>query len=260
MPAFTPNRTDGKVVCVGGVDTDPMVNPFVPAGWTAIQTQDIGVVSCFAAVRGAATVSGTEVASAAFNIDAADTYCCMGFVVNAPLGAADGRTPLDVKGTDPTLEVDTDYGCSIRVENSGGVTTEDTYKWQYKLNGGSWTAITSSSSVVKASATADFANGDDVTEYIMGSGTYVTNNNAALDTGGQLVLAAVLGADSSFESHLNFQVVSGDVVDGDEIYLRIVYEDGTALDSYGASDTNIPKITANEAGGEVNILFMIFAD
>lgn len=250
MPAFTPNRSGGRVVCVGGADTDPMAADYDPVGWTGLRTQDIGAVSCFCAVRDALSVASEEVALAAFDISGADSYCCIGFMVNGTVAVADGRTPSAAAGADVELEVNTDYGVSVRVENSGGATTEDTYKWQYKKNSGSWTDITSSSSVVKAAATADFLNGADVQEYIGGSGTYVTNNNAGLDTTGTLVLAAVLGLEGAFESHLNFQIVSGDVADNDIIYLRIVYEDGTAFDSYGTADTNIPAITVNKAGEE----------
>jgi hypothetical protein len=247
-PAFTPNRSGGRIVAVGGVDADPMDASYAPSGWTGRHTQDIGAVSCFCATRDTLSVASSEVAAASFGINTSDSYTCIAFVVNGTVSTADGRTPLAAAGTDPTLDVDTDYGVSIRVENSGGATTEDTYKWQYKKGAGSWTDISSSSSVVKASATADFANGADVAEYITGSGTYVTNNNAALDTTGSLTLAAVLGASNSFESHLNFQIVSADVADEDVIYLRIVYEAGTAFDSYGTADTNIPAITVNKAG------------
>jgi hypothetical protein len=255
MPAFTPNRSGGRVVCIGGVDADPMASSYAPSGWTARSgaARDDGAQNIFVATRDTLTTASTQVGSADFDINASDSYSCIGFVVNGTVATADGRTPLAAAGTDPELEVDTDYGVSIRVENSGSATTEDTYKWQYKKNSGSWTDVSSSSSVLKAYATSDFANGDDVPEYITGSGTYVTNNNAALDTAGSLTLAAVLGAGYSFESHLNFRIVSGDVVDGDIIYLRIVEEDGTALDSYGTSDTNIPAITVNETGGAYSL-------
>lgn len=249
MPAFTPNRSGGRVVVVGGVDTDPMDASYAPSGWTGRYTLDRGAVSCFCATRDALSVASTEVAAASFGINPSDSYTCIAFVVNGTVAVADGRTPLAAAGTDPELEVDTDYGVSIRVQNTGAATTEGTYKWQYKLNAGSWTDITSSSDVIQVSATADFANGADVPEYIGGTGSYVTNNNAALDTTGQLVLAAVLGVGESFESHLNFQIIGADVEDNDIIYLRIVYEDGTAFDSYGTADTNIPAITVNKAGG-----------
>lgn len=108
--------------------------------------------------------------------------------------------------------------------------------------------MTDSSDVIIASATGDFVNGADVLEYITGVGTYVSNNNAALDTTGTLILAAVLGANQSFEGHLNFQIVSGDVSDEDTIQLRVVYEDGTALEGY----TDTPTITYTSGGGPTN--------
>jgi len=240
-------------VCIGGVDTDPMDNPFVPAGWTAtagLAGRDDGSRNSFVATRAAASEVGVATGTAQFEINTGDTAVCVGFVVNSPL-VADGRTALAVAGADVTLNVDTDYGWQFRIQNTGGVADDD-YKVQRKLNAGAWGDVTSSSTVVKASATADFANGADVPEYIKGTGTYVSDNNAALDTTGALTLTAALPASSSFEGHLNFQIVSGDVVNGDAIQLKVVYGTGSDLEAY----TDTPTITVSEASAYTDCPFI----
>lgn len=238
-PALTATNAGGRVIAWFGIDTDPVTG--TPAGWTSPASVDVGAISGTLSQRTAVTTASESVSAGTWTI-AADSYVCIAYIIDSI--AVAGRSPFAAAGADVTLNVDTDYGWQVRIENAGGATTEDTYRLQYKLNSGSWTAITSASSVVKASATADFANGADVPQYIGGSGTYITDNNAALDTTGALVLTAVLGATSSFESHLNFRVVSGDVVNADTIQLRAVYDDGTVLEAY----TDTPTITVSEAG------------
>lgn len=248
-PEITPATVGALIFAVGGVDDDDGTVSTWPSGYSNGVESNTGQSSTSAgatiALCSKQWSSGAD-NPAAFAISSDDAWRAGTFALR-PSFVADGRTPSHAAGTDPTLNVDTDYGVSVRVESATSDSPdEDGYKWQYKLNSGSWTDITDSSSVVKASATADFANGDDVAQYIGGSGTYISDNHAALDTTGTLTLAAVMGASSAFESHLNFQIVSGDVVNGDIIYLRIVEEDGTALDSYGTADTNIPAITVSE--------------
>lgn len=246
MPAFTADRPNGRVVAVGGVDADPMDATFSPTGWTDLFDNDRGAVCSFSATRDAATTAGETIAAADFGINPTDSYEVVGFVVNAPISEA-GATPVGAANANASLDVDTTYRWHARVENSGGATTEDTFKVQYKHIEGTntWTDVSSSSDVIRATLTSHFANGDDIPEFLGGSGTYVTNNNAALESSGAATLGADLDAGEAFELELSFQVRGADVDDDDTIQLRIVYSDGTALDTY----TNTPTITAVESGG-----------
>jgi hypothetical protein len=260
IPAFTPTYGYGRAVGYCGVDADAVTG--APSGWTLLtSTADRGAMNLGVCVCDTPSVASTEIDGGNF-AGVNDGWVSVAYLINAPTHApvADGRTPLDDAGADPTLSVDTDYGVSIRVENTGGDTEEDTYKWQYKLNSGSWDDIATDSDVIIASATEDFADGDDVEEYIGGDGDYVDGNNAAVDEGGSFTMDAALGGGESFESHLNFQIVSGDVVNGDKIYLRIVGSDDTEFDSYGDDDTNIPEITVSEGGAALltNNIFLMF--
>jgi hypothetical protein len=261
MPAFATNSAGGRIVAFGGVDSDPMDDPFSPAGWTdRVAARDDGSQNSFIATRDAAASYPETVSAAAFGINTSDSAVVIGFVINAP-PASYGHTPVDDAGEDVTLYVDTDYGWQFRIESSGAE-SDDEYKLQYKHIEGTntWTDVTSSSDVIITTLTSDFANGDDVPEYIGGSGTYTSDNNAALESTGALTLAANLAADYSFEGHLNFQIVSGDVDVDDTIQLRVVYGDGTVLDYYTDTPTitvavnGAPTLTVNDPEGTADIV------
>jgi hypothetical protein len=248
IPAITVPRANARVVGFAAVDADPFDATFCPAGWTDGADNDAGAVSGGIGTRDAATSAAETTSTAGFGINVQDAWAAVCFAINGAL-VHDGRAAVANINTGATLEVDTAYGCQVRVYNSGAATTEDTWQWQYNKNSAGWNNITGASSVVQALATGDFADGDDVTEYLgwstnpNGSGTWISNNNAALETDGTLVLAAALGAGQAFETHLNFQIIGSDVADEDTIQLRIVYEDGTALNTY----SNTPTITVNKA-------------
>lgn len=236
-PSWTCTRAGGKVVVGVAIDADPF--GAAASGWTNISSQDIGSVSGTVTVRDAATTAG-ETISSVNHTTTSDTSSTLGLVVNAPR-IADGRTPLAAADANVTIDVDTAFGLQTRVYNSGGEGATG-YKYQYRKNAGAWTDLTTSSSNVKLVLTADYANGDDVLEYLSGSGTFVANNNAALESTGTITLPAALGAGEAFESHITCELVGSDLADEDTIGIRLVETDGTALDTYTATIT----ITANE--------------
>lgn len=242
--AFVSPRAGSLVIACGAVEIDPMDATFSPAGWTDVADVDAGDVTGWVSTRNAATTLGETVAAASFGINADDAWCALAFTVNAPL-VPDGRTAIAAVNTNFSRDPADPFGMSIRIYNSGGPTAEDTYKLQYRLNAGTWTDVTGSSSIIRTVTTADFADGADVPEFLGGSGTYVTNNNAALETDGELVLAAVLGASEAFELHAQLEIQASGIADDDEIELRIVEQAGTTLNTY----TVTPLITVTNAGG-----------
>ena len=84
MPSFVVTKASCRVVCVGGIDVDPMDATFSPSGWTDRYDNDRGAVSSFCATRDAATTASETVASANFGINPTDSYTCIGFAINAP--------------------------------------------------------------------------------------------------------------------------------------------------------------------------------
>ena len=85
-----------------------------------------------------------------------------------------------------------------------------------------------SSAVVKAVVAASFADNDDAPRFSAAGDDYVDNNDAASEDG-NFTLPAALPATSAVEPVLSFQIVGADVVDEDDIELRIVQNDGTLL-------------------------------
>jgi hypothetical protein len=216
-------------------------------GWSELVEVRSGSTSNESSITAATKSIASAGASGAATVDPAVDDGMVGFqFAVGPTAVADGRSAVAAAGADATLDVDTDYGVSFRIENRGGHETVTQYKLQYRLNGGTWTDVTTSSDVVIAVATADYADGDDVAEFIGGTGAYVSNNNAACDNDAAFTLPAALSADQAFECHFTFQVVGADVSDEDTIQLRIVESDGTVLDAY----TDTPTITVNAGAGE----------
>lgn len=145
-------------------------------------------------------------------------------------------TIIGTANNQQTLNTDTEYQCRILVqEDNGGSKNNFAAAWQYSHNSGTWTTITTSTSVVQAADTAgNITNGGDTTQRI-GAGTYITDNNWQTDTGS--------GGNCDFsgndeaESVLAFTIVNADVSDGDEILLRIA-----GCDTYTRNaDINVNK-------------------
>lgn len=89
MPSFSATSVaDGLVVMMGGVDSDPMDDPFSPAGWTDLvgAGRDDGSQNSYISTRDAATTSSETIAAASFGINSGDTAICIGYVIRAGSG------------------------------------------------------------------------------------------------------------------------------------------------------------------------------
>ncbi len=159
-----------------------------------------------------------------------------------------GATWIAAKNIDWTQDVDVNFRVRIEIKNTSGSATTPAFKWQYNHEAGGWNDITASSSVVQTAASAHFADGDDLTEQLLGSDTFVANNNAAEESTGTFTMGANLATNEVIETEACLTIISGDVVDADTIDLRIVESDGTALGTY----TQTPTITVNEVGGHTS--------
>jgi hypothetical protein len=243
-PAFSAESGDanGRLVLLFGSDADAITAP--GSDFTTVRNQTAGGVGHLVGVRDSAVSASESIAALTATITS-DSWCSIGFVVKPP-EVADGRTPAAANDTGITLDVADQIGLSIRIQNTaGGTSSEDDFKLQYRLNAGTWTDVSTSSSVIKIVATADYADGDDVPEYLRGSGSYISNNNAALESDGALTLAATMGGATAFELHTTLELVGADVADEDEVELRVIKGTGSALDTYSVT----PLITVEDDGG-----------
>ena len=251
-PSFSATTTDfiGRLVAFNTIDTDPITA--VPAGWQSTNALDLGAVTHGLSYRTSTVASAESIPSYTWTI-AGDSSVTHAYILRAYSSTVDlGRSAVTSVNSSATLTAGTNYGVQARVENSvsSGVST---FKWQYLHSEGAstWTNITDSSAIVYAVTTSYFSHGDDVPEYLTGSGTYATNNNAGLTSSGAWSLAANLASDGAYESHLNFNISTGTVSTSDTIHLRIALGDGTALDTYSFT----PTVTVSTTGGGGNVAF-----
>lgn len=116
------------------------------------------------------------------------------------------------------------------------------FQLQYNLNSEGWNDVTGSSSVVKASLSDNFADGDVTTEQMAGAGAFVAGEMDEVNgDAGDISAGIDFGASNDTEVEYCCQIVGGDVADTDTIELRVI-ERGVALDSY----TNTPTVTVNK--------------
>lgn len=141
---------------------------------------------------------------------------------------------------DADVPVDTTFRQRFVVQETAGADTSLilSLQVQYRKNLTTWTNITAASSVVKAVDSTKLTHGDDTTQQV-GGGTFLPNNNWVEDVDGVTDDSGVFAGSDEAEAEFALQIVSGDVIDGDIIELRVVKAGGDVLDAY----TNTPEIT-----------------
>jgi hypothetical protein len=171
-----------------------------------------------------------------------------------------GRSLIGAVNAEQTLNTDTSYGLSLRLENSGGDDDIVSYTVQFKYGADNYVTLGTGTSKVKLMATTDYAQGDDVPPYLQtkvpGAGAYMaTTNNAALDTSA-VFAPSIIPAGGALETHLTFQIIDADVDHDVIVKWRVVETVGLAdLDSYvdGSCKINKPVVHALEIARSVVI-------
>ena len=106
------------------------------------------------------------------------------------------------------------------------------FEWQYRLNGGAWTNITTASSVARTGSTTVFTNGQNCTKRLSGTGTFEASAAGCTHdgtTGGAVNDIVSLG---NSETEIGLQIISADTVVGDLVEFRLTRDGGTLLDAY----------------------------
>jgi hypothetical protein len=112
-------------------------------------------------------------------------------------------------------------------------------QWQYRLNGGAWTNITTSSAVVRTGATAVFGATAHCTKRLSGTGTFESSANGCTHTGTAGGNNNDIVANGNSETLIGLQIVNADTAIGDVIELRVTRGGSTLLDAYAV----LPTIT-----------------
>ena len=154
------------------------------------------------------------------------------------MAGASWLADLNTDLADINVISDVELRLRVLLARAGDNATTPAFKWQYNKNSGGWTDITASSSDVATFDSSEFADGDDCAEQLLGSGTLITNNDAAEESTGTFTMPVDFTAGSEVEAEIALQLQSADLAHGDTLEFRIVEGDGTALDTY----TQTPSI------------------
>lgn len=144
-----------------------------------------------------------------------------------------------------TIGVDANFRIRLQVdETAGGTLNNFVGVLRYSHNSGAYTAVTGASSVVRASASANFADEAATTNQLTApTGTFLTGAMDEAD-GSAGTTQIDFGAGQFTELEYCVQIVSTDVVNGDTIDFR-VYRGTNALNSYAVTI----RATVSEAAG-----------
>src|SRR5688572_6830230 len=99
-------------------------------------------------------------------------------------------------------------------------------EFQYRRNGGTWTNITTTSSVVKAVTTSVFTNQSNPTKRLSGTGTFEASSASCTHTGVGGGTAFDIVDSGNGETECALQLVGNDVNDGDRIEFRLTRDGG----------------------------------
>lgn len=146
--------------------------------------------------------------------------------------------------TGSTLTVDTGYILRLCIKNTGsGSGSLVSFDWQYRLNGGTWTNMNTSSSVIQIFNSANISDNNNCAQRL-GSGTFVSGNKGQTEDGWTTGILS-FAAGSETETCCPVTIISGDVSHGDTIDYRCVLHGGTAFGTYtvtGSITVNKPQI------------------
>ncbi|MCK5217872.1 MAG: hypothetical protein KAJ93_08785, partial [Methanosarcinales archaeon] len=159
-------------------------------------------------------------------------------------GTEAGSVIVGAANTNQSLNVDTIYFARFGLEETGNEPSKnEAPQLQYNLNSGGWNNVTDVSSVVRAAATANIADGDDTTQRIT-SFTFDTTNEGFDEVDG---IAGGPTCDlqlTGFEALFSFTIRSADVANNDTIVLRIVDSNNSdaAYDVYNQTDPTVTVV------------------
>ncbi len=122
-------------------------------------------------------------------------------------------------------------------------------QFQYSHNGGAFTNITTTSSVVRAVAATALTNSGNCTKRLSGTGTFETTGAGQTEDGNSGGTANDLAANGCSETECGLQILSADVANGDTIAFRLTCSP-TAITTYAQT----PTITVVETAGIVGTL------
>lgn len=149
-------------------------------------------------------------------------------------------------------DLDANYRCRLRVrETAGGNPGGHSFQLEYRLNGGTWTTVNATSSVVRSSASPNVTDGAATAdnELTGGAGTGVFDVGWFDEVDG-LSASINMSANDWTDVEYCFQFRSADISDSDTVDLRVT-DSGSALDTYTDAETPGTSWTITAAAGSL---------
>lgn len=119
--------------------------------------------------------------------------------------------------------------------------------FEYRKNGGAWTAITTTSANVKAVAAAALSNGGNCTKRLSGTGTFETTGAGQTEDGNSGGTANDIAASGCSETECGLQFQQADLADNDVIDFRLTSPDWTVTMDVSPSITISKPVTEDLA-------------
>lgn len=135
---------------------------------------------------------------------------------------------LAAEDTNISLRTEIPFLLRFNVQETGGsaaANVDNTF--EYRKNSGSWTAVTTTSSNVKAVAVTAFADAANCTQRLSGSGTFETSGSGCTEDGVSGGNVNDIAASGCSETECGLQIVAADVSDGDTLEFRLTSPDFT---------------------------------
>lgn len=150
----------------------------------------------------------------------------------------------DTNPSQGVLGLDTTFLLRFTLQCDGTAQSNIDPEFQYRRNGGTWTNINTTSTVVRAVTTTVFTNGQNTTKRLSGTGTFESSSAGCTHDGVSGGTAFDIVASGNGETECSMQIRSADVVGGDVIEFRLTRDGGTLLDTYSVTPSYTLALTA----------------
>lgn len=132
------------------------------------------------------------------------------------------------------IPLDTTFLLRFCLQADGTAANNQAPQFEYRVNGGTWTAITTSSNVARAVVAAAFANGDNTSKRLSGTGTFETTSAGCTEDGTSGGTAMDIVSNGNAETECSMQLRSADLAAGDLVEFRVT-NGGTPFTTYAVT-------------------------
>lgn len=157
-------------------------------------------------------------------------------------------------GANFVAPLDTPFLIRFAIWETGGSNALNlVQQFQYSRNGGTWTDITTTSTVVKSVAVGAFTNGQNCTQRLSAHGTFESSGAGCTEDGSSGGNANDLQANGSTETECGIQIISTDVEQGDDIEFRVRVTGPTTTIAYDTSPHAFVPVSKAPASASLSI-------